>query len=190
MQKQGRFPLRPRAEESSGKKGGVFMTLTNLVPWSFGKKRVPVRHYDYDPFTSLQREMDTLFENFFHGSDADFFGGRTSSFSPSVEVKENEKEIKVSAELPGLSKKDIDLSLSHDSLTISGEKKEEHEKNEKDCYMKERSYGSFRRIIPLYCEIDTDKVDAHFKKGVLTITLPKSAREMEKKKKIPVTIDK
>lgn len=166
------------------------MTLKNLVPWSFRNKRVPVRYYDADPFTSLQREMDTLFENLFHGFDVDFFGGRTSSFSPSVEVSENDKEIKVSAELPGLDKKDIDLSLSHDSLTISGEKKEAHEKNGKDWYMKERSYGSFKRIVPLYREIDADKANAHFRKGILTVTLPKSARELERRKKISVTIDK
>jgi HSP20 family protein len=164
------------------------MTLRNLVP-SFGKKKVPVR-YDYDnPFSLLHEDMNSLIDNFFRGFDIEPFGRRYTSFTPDVEVSESDKEIKISAELPGLDEKDIDVSLTNGTLTIRGEKKEAKESNEKGYHMKERSYGSFKRSIPLYSEIETDKVDAHFKKGVLSITLPKSAKEIEEKKKIKVKVE-
>jgi HSP20 family protein len=98
-----------------------------------------------------------------------------------VDVAEMEDEIKVSAELPGLDNEDIDVSLSDDVLTISGEKKEEKEEKGKNYYRSERSYGAFRRDIPLPSQVDADKVDAVFQKGVLTITLPKTAEAKAKK---------
>jgi HSP20 family protein len=164
------------------------MTLRNLVP-SFSKKRVPVSYDSDNPFSLLHRDMDSLFDDFFSGFDIEPFGKRYSSFSPDIEVSESDKDIKISAELPGLDEKDIDVSLTDDTLTISGEKKEEKESKDKGYYMKERSYGSFKRSIPLYTEIEADKIDAHFKKGVLTIKLPKTRKEVEAKKKITVKID-
>ena len=164
------------------------MTLRNLVP-SFGKKRVPVTYESDNPFSFLHRDMDRLFDDFFSGFDIEPFGKRYSSFSPDIEVSESDKDIKVSVELPGLDEKDIDVSLTDDTLTISGEKKEEKESKEKGYYMKERSYGSFTRSIPLYTDVEADKIDAHFKKGVLTIKLPKSKKEIEAKKKITVKVD-
>ncbi|MBI5664767.1 MAG: Hsp20/alpha crystallin family protein [Nitrospirae bacterium] len=163
------------------------MTFRDIVP-SFGKKRVPVR-YESRPFGLLTEDVNKMFDSFFHGFDTDLFGGRTGPFSPNVEVSENEKEIRVAAELPGLDEKDIDIILTDDALTISGEKKEETESSGKDFFMKERTYGSFSRSIPLYSEVQTDKVNAHFKKGVLTVTLPKSEKETESKKKITVKIE-
>ncbi len=163
------------------------MTLRSLVP-SFGKKMIPVK-YDKNPFRLLHEDMNMLFDDFFRGFDLEPFGRRLDLFSPDVEVFENDKEIKVSAELPGMDKKNIDVYLTDDSLTISGEKKEEKESNSKEYYMKERSYGSFKRTIPLCSEIENDKIDAHFKKGVLTITLPKSAKAIEEKKKIKVKVE-
>ncbi|GIK40693.1 MAG: hypothetical protein BroJett011_45260 [Chloroflexota bacterium] len=94
-------------------------------------------------------------------------------FSPRVDVTENEKEVRITAELPGLEEKDIDVSLSNDVLTISGEKKAEREDKGDNYYRMERSYGSFHRSIPLPTEVDTDHCDATFKNGVLQITLPK-----------------
>ncbi len=88
-----------------------------------------------------------------------------------------------------MDEKDIDVSLTDNELTISGEKKEEKERNGKDYFMKERSYGSFKRSIPLYSEIETEKVNAHFNKGVLTITMPKSAKAIEELKKIKIKVE-
>jgi HSP20 family protein len=117
------------------------------------------------------------------------FEGRIGAFSPKVDVTENEKEFNISAELPGMDDKDIDVSLQNDMLTIRGEKKEEKEDKGKDYYRMERSYGYFSRTIPLPVEVETDKVDAKFKKGVLTITLPKTAKAVAETKKISVKVE-
>ena len=103
-----------------------------------------------------------------------------------MDVAENEKEFSVALELPGVSKKDINLSLEEDCLTIEGEKKEGHEEKEKGYSHIERSYGTFRRVIRLYAEVDQGKVKATFKKGVLTVKLPKSKEAQKVTKNIPI----
>ena len=163
------------------------MTIRNLVP--FGKKSVPARREEEKPFALLRREIDSLFDNFFRGFDIEPFESRMGAFTPQVDVTENDKEIKISAELPGMDEKDIDLSLQNDMLTIKGEKKEEKEDKGKDYYRMERSYGSFIRTIPLPVEVETDKVEAKFKKGVLSITLPKTAKAVAETKKIAVKVE-
>ena len=163
------------------------MVIRNLVP--FGKKSVPVKREEQNPFSLLRREMDSLFDNFYRGFDIEPFEGHLGAFSPSVDVTENDKEIKISAELPGMDEKDIDVSLQIDMLTIKGEKKEEKEDKGKDYYKMERSYGSFSRTIPLPVEVETDKVVASFKQGVLSITLPKTAKAVAETKKIAVKVE-
>lgn len=160
------------------------MAIRNLVP--FGRRNVPVKRDDENPFSLLRREMDSLFDNFLGGFGMEPFEGRLGSFSPRVDMAENDREIRVSVELPGMDDKDIDVSLNKDALTIRGEKKEEKEQKGKDYYRMERSYGSFSRTIPLPVEIDTEKADASFKKGVLNITLPKTSKSVVETKKIAV----
>ena len=163
------------------------MTVRDLIPRSF-KKHLPVTHEDANPFSLLQREMDSLFDRFYRTFDAGpLFEGNGGSFSPRIDVIEGEKEIKVTAELPGIDEKDVEVLLSGDSLTIRGEKKDEKESTGKNFYRSECSYGSFSRTIPLSEEINTDKVKAHYKKGVLTITLPRTAETLKNTKKIKVT---
>jgi HSP20 family protein len=164
------------------------MTLRNLIPSS--KKAVPVKHDGYSPFSLLRRDMDELFYNIFQGFDLEpSLGRRNEVFSPNVDVKENEKEVKVYAELPGMDDKDIEVTLGKDSLTIKGEKKEEKEEKRKDYYHVERSYGSFSRTIPLPAEVVTDKAKASFKKGVLTVNIPKTVKAIKEKKKINVRVE-
>ena len=152
--------------------------------------QMEVRREWEHPFGSFQREMNRLFDNFFGGfnlsSWAPFERGVGQTFTPRVDVSETDKEITVSAELPGMEEKDIDVSLTRDALTIKGEKKEEKEEKGKDYYRMERSYGSFSRSIPLPVEVDTDKVEATFKKGVLEITLPKTAQAIKETRKVPL----
>jgi len=142
------------------------------------------------PFASLQREMNRLFDNFFGGLSpfprASLERGSAESFIPRIDVSETDKEIKVSAELPGMDENDIDVSLTKDTLTIRGEKKEEKEDKGKNYYRMECSYGSFSRNIPLPAEVSTDKVEATFKKGILYVTLPKTVSAIEKTKKVPI----
>jgi HSP20 family protein len=134
--------------------------------------------------------MNRLFDDFFGGFSlspwAPLERGVPQVFTPRVDVSETDTEIKVSAELPGMEEKDIDVSLTRDTLTIKGEKKEESEEKGKDYYRMERSYGSFTRSIPLPVEVNTDKVEATFKKGVLDITLPKTAKAIGETKKVAV----
>jgi HSP20 family protein len=147
---------------------------------------VPVKRELYSPFSLLRQEMNSVFDNFLHGFEREPFAGRLGAFSPSVDIKETDREIKVSAELPGMNDKDIDVSLTKDSLTIKGEKKEEKEDKGKNYYRMERSFGSFTRTVPLPAEVDTEKAKADFVKGVLTVTLPKTPKAIKDTKKIPI----
>jgi HSP20 family protein len=161
------------------------MAIKDLIPsW---RKGVPARREEDDPFSLFRKEMDSLMENFFRGAEGWPIESRLGAFSPKVDVAESEKEIKVSAELPGMDEKDIELSLTKDSLTIRGEKKQEKEEKTKDYYRMERSYGSFVRTVQLPVEIDEDKVEASFKKGLLTVTLPKTEKAVKETKKIPIS---
>jgi len=150
------------------------------------KTRVPVKREEYHPFSLLRQEINTLFDNFFRGFEIEPFRSRLGVFSPSIDVKESDKDILIAAELPGMDDKDIDVSLTRDSLTIKGEKKQEKEEKGKDYYRMERSFGSFSRTIPLPAEIDTDKVKAEFRKGLLTVRLPKTEKAIKETKKITV----
>ena len=159
------------------------MPTKHLVP---SKKSAPAKREERDPFSLFRQEMNRLFDSFFMGADIEPFESRLGTFNPNINIVEGAKEFKVSAELPGMDDKDIDISLSKDALTISGEKKEEKEDKGKNYYRIESSYGSFSRTIPIPSEIETDKVKAEFKKGVLNITLPKTAKSIKETKKISV----
>ena len=126
-------------------------------------------------FTSLQREMDRLFEDFFR---------RGGLMRPSVDVVETDDTVVVKAELPGMEPKDVDISVSGDKLTIKGERKAEKEEKGKTFYRMERCYGSFCRTVELPASVEADKAKADYKNGVLEITLPKT--EQVKAKKIPI----
>src|SRR5690606_41318480 len=99
---------------------------------------------------------------------------------------EKEKEYEITAELPGIDEKNVEIKLANGTLTIKGEKKEEKEEKQKDYHLSERRYGSFQRSFPLPEGIDTDKVEATFAKGVLTVKLPKTVEAQKAEKKITV----
>jgi HSP20 family protein len=153
------------------------MEIKSMLPWR--RERAVVER---DPFLALRREMDALFDGFFGAN-----GGvrALETFEPRVDVSETDKEMRITAELPGIEEKDVEVSLSGDAITIKGEKREEKEEKGKEQYRLERSYGAFRRSFSLPCEVDADKATASFKKGVLTVMLPKTA-EAAKSKKIAV----
>ena len=113
---------------------------------------------------------------------------QTKQAEPKIELKEKENEVVVKAEIPGINEKDIDLEISSDGyITISGEKKEEHEEHHKGNYFSEISYGSFSRTIPLPTDLKFDNAKADFENGMLTITVPKAEPIESKKKKIEIT---
>ena len=151
------------------------MSIRDLVPW---KREVPVRR-EYtgmrSPFEEMNRLFDDLFENFAPApfraplSWADGFGG-----VPRVDVSEDDTALIVNADLPGVDEKDLDVSVSENTLTIAGERRDETEHHGRDVHWREQSYGSFQRRIPLPCNVEPDQVEASFKRGVLTVRLPKS----------------
>jgi HSP20 family protein len=151
------------------------------------------RESDEDwPLQSLQRQVNRLFDDFFRGTDLRPFAemGRVGEFAPRIDVKETDKAFTVTAELPGMDEKDVEVMLSADSLTLKGEKKHEKEEKGESFYRMERSYGSFHRVIPLPDGVDAGKVDAGFSKGVLTVNLPKTAKAKEKTKKVTIKTGK
>jgi len=133
------------------------------------------------PFDEMRRMMQDFWMMPFEE-----FGRWGDGFTPMVDVKEEDKEILLSAELPGMDQKDIDVTVTKDSVRISGEKKQEEEKEEKGYYRHETSYGSFERIIDLPTEVDQDRAEAEFRNGVLTIKLPKSEEAQAKHRKIKI----
>lgn len=142
-----------------------------------------------DPFSALQQEIDDLFENFGRGSWLSPITSQETAvdFVPRIDVVDDEKEVRVTAELPGMDEKDIEVELTDNLLTIKGEKKREEEEKRKGFYRLERSYGSFHREIPLAeGVIDTETPEASFKKGVLTVRLAKKAEAQQGARKIPV----
>jgi len=133
--------------------------------------------------------MNRMFDNLFRdplGPLSLRESGMFGEFTPSVDVVESDAEFKVTAELPGMDVKDIQISLEQDTLVLSGEKKSEHEEKAKGYHRLERSFGSFQRVIPLTTEVDENKVDAQFRNGVLTITLPKTPAAVKTSKKIAI----
>jgi len=155
------------------------MAFKNNLPKDLAKK---AEH----PIDQFREEMNRLFDSFFRGFDIEPFDTRGGVFSPKVDVVETETEIRVSAELPGMDEKEIDVSLAKDSLTIRGEKNLEKDETGKDYYRMERSYGAFSRTIPLPVQVDPEKVSAEFRKGVLSVVLPKAKEAVQKSKKISV----
>ncbi len=134
----------------------------------------------------FRREFDDLIESFF-GDEPMLSRGRFGRiFTPAVNIAENENEITVTAEIPGMDKSDLDVSLTGDTLTIKGEKKVEHEDKSGDFHRVERSYGAFSRSFSLPCEVQQNKIDANYKDGVLTLKLPKTENCKTKSVKIPL----
>jgi HSP20 family protein len=152
------------------------MGIKDLIPWNNGGREVGThRATDVNPFFTLHREMNGMFDDVFRGFDLAPFGtprGLSGLGWPQIDIDETDKEVRVTAELPGLDEKDISLEIANGVLSISGEKKSEAE--DKARRFSERYYGRFERRIPLE-DVDEDKVSAAFKNGVLTITVPKSA---------------
>lgn len=136
---------------------------------------------------SLRRDMDRLFDRFAREySPLPVARERLSAIVPAVDVKESDKEITVSAELPGMDEKDVDVSVSRGVLTIRGEKKEEKEEKDRNYYRMERSFGSFHRTLALPEGLEIDRAEADFKKGVLTVRIPRSKEAQAAIKKIPI----
>jgi len=147
------------------------------------RELTPWKPFEFD---RLRKEMDRVWDSFFEGRP-----GRRNreegEWLPSLDVAETKGDLVVRAELPGMDPKDIDISLNEGVLTIRGEKKQEKEEKEEGYHLIERSYGSFTRSIRLPKEVQSEKIEASFKNGILKVVLPKS--EEAKKKEIKIKVE-
>ncbi len=132
--------------------------------------------------------MNRLMETFL--SEGESSGTEVATFSPSLDITEEDKGFRVSVELPGLTENDVDLSFEKNVLRIKGEKRSAHEEKGKNFTRVERSYGSFYRAIPFSTELDESKIEANFDKGILHIFLPKAASALKEAKKIQIKATK
>jgi HSP20 family protein len=164
------------------------MPIADLIHWKrkepVSLEKEPELQIEEHPLTTLREAVDDLFDDFFGESGLGSLGrprGGWEAFDPQIDAVESDEDIRVSVELPGMDEKDIDVTVSRDTLTIGGNKRQEEREEGHNYYHAERSYGSFRRSVPLPCEVDASRADAVFRKGLLTITLPKVARSSTSK---------
>ena len=133
------------------------------------------------PLASFNREMSRMFEDLLHP------GAETAAgFDPDIDVTETDNELRITAELPGMEEPDLEVSVGEGMLTIRGEKKEEHEREDKGYVLRERSFGRIERVVPLPAGLDPDSAKATFKNGVLTVTIPKTPEAQAAVKRIQV----
>lgn len=131
-----------------------------------------------DPFSQLQREVNRAFDEVFRGFPAAGRGGAgLGGFAPSLDVRETEQGLEISAELPGMSEQDIDLRLEGDLLTLAGEKKDERTQEGSGLHLTERSFGRFQRAFRLPYQVSPEQVQARFDKGILRVTLPRPQQQ-------------
>lgn len=160
------------------------MKLKDMMPWNGHELKV---RGGQDIFSEMERRMNRMFDEFFNLELPSRLKEKEFGMIPRMDVSVGEKEIVVTAELPGVEENDVDISLEKGQLIISGEKKQEHEEQSGDFYRVERSYGRFRRVVPIDHEIDSEGVKAGYKNGVLKITLPRTQRDRENVRKINIS---
>ena len=187
-QKQEKAAAAPKAEKEAKKSGSGEVAVKQRT-----QALAPVRAQHLWPVSAWEREIDRVFDDFrrlwpwprLFGAER--WPAELQLRLPAVDVYEEGDEVVVKAEIPGMSKEDIQVNLSDSVLTITGEKKKEEEIKEHDYHRSERSFGSFSRTIQLPSEVKTDQAKATFKDGVLEVRLPKT--EAAKQKTIKVKVE-
>lgn len=185
------------------------MSIKNWIPWNWFKKEegdegktVPVRRdnkreSEYAvtrPIQQLHRDIDRIFDNAFRGFGMTPFGFdrpilprmTDGMLKPTLDLAATDKDYTITVEIPGVEDKDVKVEIASDTMTIRGEKKQENEEKGKNYYRMERSYGSFQRVLSLPEDADQDGVKATFKKGILTVTMPRKELPKSDVKRIDV----
>lgn len=180
------------------------MDLKRLAPWNWFKKEeehqasaLPVQrsghHQDYNPIAQFHQEIDRLFDSLFRGAGLPTMGfgraptlsAQSDRFKPTLDVAANDKEYTISVELPGVDEKDVQLELSDDTLVIKGEKRQEKEEKDKYYCRRERSYGSFQRVLSLPEDAEQEGIAA-YRQGILSVTIPRKAKAAAKSRQIDI----
>jgi HSP20 family protein len=160
----------------------------DIMPWRKKKGGLSTHRGEEGPFFELHQRVNDLFDDFFGGFDAGL--SRLESrylTTPSIDVSETDEEVRITADLPGMDEKDVQVVLENDILTLKGEKKQEQEEKKRNYHVIERSYGEFQRVISLPASVDKEKIKATFKKGVLSVILPKTPESKSTQKRIAIS---
>lgn len=168
-------------------KGGILMKLKRLLPSPSNRLKIMEQRGERaNPFTVMQQEMNRLFERLWDDyTPLSLQNGLKQSF-PSVDVKETEKAMIVTAELPGMDKKDVDISIDQNTLMIRGNKQQGKEEKHNGYAYQERAYGAFHRTIPFPCDVQSETAKASFKNGLLKVEIQKKPGARQSKKKIEI----
>lgn len=159
--------------------------IRSLTPWSRGLRRADRAEAD-DPVEVLHRSLSSVLDSFRRDFDLPQLSRWEPISLPTIDMSESDDTVSIAAELPGMDSKDVEVTFEADSLIITGEKSEESEKKEADYHVRERRFGRFHRVLPLPLGLDVDKAKAEFSKGVLKVTIPKSAEAKQKRRKIDI----
>src|SRR6185437_4656861 len=163
------------------------MSVTQLIPWNRSRNSL-VRTGSRDPFFTLQREVNRLFDDMWNGFDMPLLrGGLNENGWPVIDLAEQDKDLVLTIEVPGVDEKDIDIQFVDQCLILRGERREERENLKSDHHYSERYYGRFERRIPLSVDIEPDKAKAVLRNGVLTVTLPRAAQAEVSGHRIPIS---
>jgi HSP20 family protein len=166
------------------------MRVTDLIPWRAARGNQPASRDRQNPVALLQNDVNRAFDDFLRMLPMPLPGWSTAirddDMDFQVDIVETDKEVKVSAEMPGIDEADIDVSVSDGMLTISADKKADRETKEGGHLLLERSFGHVERTLPLTDNIDANAAQASFKRGVLTVTIPKTSKARSDAKRIPV----
>lgn len=149
-----------------------------------------------DPFNAFREDIDRFFSDYDNWSWRRLFGrspfsqtpiaAELSFYAPAIDIAEKKDAFEITAEVPGMEEKDIEVKLSNGGIFIKGEKKSDREEKDKNYYLSERSYGSFDRYFTLPAGVDAERISASFKNGILTVTLPKTPEAQKHEKTVPV----
>lgn len=161
------------------------MAERQLSRRNIGRDFPMMRNWE-NPFQSMQEAMNRLFGEFMQEPFGAMTGGE-GRFVPSVDIDEDEQYVRLYVELPGMDEKDVTVTARENTIIIEGEKKREHEEQKSNYYRRESTGGSFYRSVSLPAEVDEDKAQARFDRGVLYISLPKTERARKKERKIEIT---
>ena len=164
------------------------MNLGSLIPWR-DKTQVDAHSDTYaDPFTSFRREVDRMFDDFFRsaGQGLQPWSAAWHAMAPRIDISDSDKDLLITAEMPGLDEKDFEVTLAGNLLTIKGEKKTENEDRNGNAYYVERRFGSFSRSVRLPFEAGDEQVEANYDRGVLTVRVPKPAEAQRHVRRIEV----
>lgn len=164
----------------------TMMSMRDVAPWMRGVRAPSPMRSDgaLSPFAALRQEIDRLFDEALHGFGLRGFDRPGEAGWPSVEVAETDREIRVTFEMPGIAEKDVEVLLEDGVLVVRGERRSETE--DRNRRFTERFYGRFERRIPLGDGLQEDGIQAEFRNGLLTVTVPRTARAEQRARRIPV----